>query len=83
MTSAVSVAGVLLTAGLSLFPFLMPSKTDPASSLTVWDASSSELTLKIMLIATIIFMPIILAYTAFVYWTFLRDGKVVPGEAYH
>lgn len=67
ISSALAVAGVILTAGFSLFPFLMPSRTDTASSLTVWDASSSLLTLKIMLIATLIFMPIILAYTSWVF----------------
>ena len=46
---------------------LMPSSIDPKSSLTVWDASSSQMTLFIMLGATIVFLPIILAYTAWVY----------------
>ncbi len=67
ISSATAVASVILTAGFSLFPFLMPSKTDPASSLTVWDASSSALTLQIMLISTLIFMPLILAYTSWVF----------------
>jgi cytochrome d ubiquinol oxidase subunit II len=61
------VAGVIVTAGLALFPFLLPSRTDPASSLTVWDASSSRLTLFIMLVCTLVFMPIVLAYTAWVF----------------
>ncbi|HVZ14752.1 MAG TPA: cytochrome d ubiquinol oxidase subunit II [Bauldia sp.] len=67
VTSALTVAGIIATAGLSLFPFLLPSSLDPASSLTVWDASSSQLTLMIMLIATIIFLPIVLIYTGIVY----------------
>jgi cytochrome d ubiquinol oxidase subunit II len=45
----------------------MPSSIDPRSSLTIWDASSSEHTLGLMLIAVIIFMPLILAYTTWVY----------------
>ena len=45
----------------------MPSSTDPGSSLTVWDASSSHLTLGIMLVVVVIFLPIILIYTAWVY----------------
>jgi len=65
--SSVSIFGIIATAGLALFPFFMPSSIDPASSLTVWDASSSQLTLFIMLCATVIFLPIILAYTAWVY----------------
>ena len=67
IASALSVAGVIATAGLSVFPFLLPSSLDPKSSLTVWDASSSQLTLTIMLVATIIFLPIVVAYTAWVY----------------
>ncbi len=67
LASAVSVAGVIATAGLSVFPFLLPSSLDPRASLTVWDASSSRLTLTIMLGATVIFLPLILLYTAWVY----------------
>lgn len=65
--SAVGVAGVVGTMGVSLFPFLMPSSSEPSSSLTVWDASSSPRTLWIMLLATGIFLPIVLAYTTWVY----------------
>jgi cytochrome bd ubiquinol oxidase subunit II len=65
--SSLAIAGIIATAGLTLFPFLMPSSVDPRSSFTVWDASSSQMTLFIMLCATIVFLPIILAYTAWVY----------------
>ncbi len=65
--SALVPAATIATAGLALFPFLMPSSADPHASLTVWDASSSKLTLAIMLGAVAIFLPIILAYTAWVY----------------
>jgi len=57
----------IATAGAALFPFLLPSSSQPGASLTVWDASSSKLTLEIMLGAVILFLPIVLAYTAFVY----------------
>ncbi|MDQ0393307.1 cytochrome d ubiquinol oxidase subunit II [Labrys monachus] len=67
VASALSVAGVIATAGLSVFPFLLPSSLDPNASLTAWDASSSRLTLMIMLVVTVIFLPIILVYTAWVY----------------
>jgi len=65
--SKLSIGGIITTVGLSMFPFILPSSIDPSQSLTVWDASSSELTLLIMLIATLIFMPLILAYTAWVF----------------
>lgn len=67
LASGLAVAGIVLTAGFSLFPFLLPSSTDPNHSLTVWDASSSERTLGIMLVATAILLPIVLAYSA---WAF-------------
>jgi cytochrome d ubiquinol oxidase subunit II len=65
--SSMAITGIIATAGLSLFPFLLPSSLDPAASLTVWDASSSHLTLWTMLLATAVFLPLILAYTAWVY----------------
>jgi cytochrome d ubiquinol oxidase subunit II len=71
VASAVTVAGVVGTVGVSAFPFLLPSASDPGASLTVWDSSSSRLTLEIMLVATIIFLPMILAYTGWVF-TVLR-----------
>jgi cytochrome d ubiquinol oxidase subunit II len=81
LASSTGIFGVISTAGLSLFPFLMPSSSDPASSLTVWDASSSHLTLMVMLIVTAIFMPIILAYTAWVYR--VMRGKVLSEHVEH
>jgi cytochrome d ubiquinol oxidase subunit II len=50
-----------------MFPFLMPSSIAPAASLTVWDASSSRLTLFVMLLATLVFLPIVLIYTSIVF----------------
>src|SRR5487761_32455 len=76
--SGLSVAGVVATAGMSMFPFILPSSLAPAMSLTVWDASSSRATLLLMLVATLLFMPIILLYTAFVYRV-LR-GRVSAGQ---
>jgi cytochrome bd ubiquinol oxidase subunit II len=67
VASAVGILGIIATAGVSMFPFLMPSNIMPNASLTVWDASSSQMTLFVMLICTLIFLPIVLAYTAFVF----------------
>ncbi len=76
--SGLSIIGIVTTVGFSLFPFLFPSSTNPSQSLMVWDASSSQLTLLVMLIAAIIFMPIILGYTAWVYR--VMRGKVTPAD---
>jgi len=67
IATSVSVAAIILTAGLSMFPFVMPSSTNPASSLTAWDAVSSHRTLQIMFWVVVVFLPIVLAYTAWVY----------------
>ena len=67
VASALAIAGIIATAGLSLFPFMLPSSADPRSSLLVWDASSSFSTLAIMTAATVILLPIVLGYTAWVY----------------
>jgi cytochrome d ubiquinol oxidase subunit II len=67
VVSSLGIAGVIGTMGVSLFPFLLPSSSDPASSLTVWDASSSRQTLSVMLIAVAVLLPLVLAYTAWVY----------------
>ena len=67
VASAVAVAGTVASAGFALFPFLLPSSLDPRSSLTVWDASSSHKTLGLMLLATALLLPIVLAYTGWVY----------------
>ena len=75
--SSVAIAGIITTAGFSLFPFLLPSSTHPDHSLTVWDASSSQTTLTLMLFVVVVFLPIVLAYTA---WAF-RVFRGVVGEA--
>ncbi len=67
LCSASSIIGIIATVGISMFPFILPSASNPAQSLIVWDSSSSQLTLFIMLAATVVFLPIVLMYTAWVY----------------
>jgi cytochrome bd ubiquinol oxidase subunit II len=67
IASALGIFGIIATAGVSMFPFLMPSDIAPGASLTVWDASSSRLTLFVMLLATLMFLPIVIIYTAIVF----------------
>jgi cytochrome bd ubiquinol oxidase subunit II len=74
IASSKAIAGIILTAAFSMFPFIMPSSTDPTSSLTLWDAVSSHKTLDIMFIVTIIFLPLIIIYTSWVYR--VMRGKV-------
>jgi cytochrome d ubiquinol oxidase subunit II len=72
------VIGFALTAGIALYPNLVPA-VDKVRSLTVDNAHSSDTTLVVMLVIALIGMPIVLAYTGFVYWKF--KGKVRLDEA--
>ena len=65
--SSVGMSGVILTAGFAMFPFIMPSNIMPDASFTVWDATSSHLTLTVMFWAAVIFVPIVLSYTVWTY----------------
>jgi cytochrome d ubiquinol oxidase subunit II len=68
VTSSLTIACVILTAGVTMFPFVMPSSTTPDVSLTMWDATSSLLTLKVMTVVACIFVPIVLLYTCWGYY---------------
>ena len=74
LSSSLSVFGIVATPGVSMFPFILPSSAQPTASLTAWDSSSSQLTLFIMLICALIFVPIIILYTSYVYH--IMWGKV-------
>lgn len=76
--SKLGIFGAISSVGLTMFPFILPSSLDPRSSLTVWDSSSSHQTLFVMLVVTVIFMPLILAYTAWVYKVLW--GKVTEAD---
>ncbi|HHB81052.1 MAG TPA: cytochrome d ubiquinol oxidase subunit 2, partial [Aliiroseovarius sp.] len=76
--SKMGIVGIISSVGLTMFPFILPSTLDPNSSLTVWDSSSSHMTLFVMLVAALIFMPLILAYTAWVYKVLW--GKVTEAD---
>ncbi|MES2015931.1 MAG: cytochrome d ubiquinol oxidase subunit II [Pseudomonadota bacterium] len=74
LSSAVSVAGILLTAGAAMFPFIMPSSLAPGSSLTAWDAVASHKSLSVMFWVLAIMLPIVIGYTSWVYA--IMRGKV-------
>lgn len=78
LASSLTLAGIILTAGFAMFPFLMPSSTMPNASLTMWDATSSLLTLKTMFIVACIFVPIVLSYTGYCFW--VMRGRVKQAD---
>ena len=73
VASAVSILCIVLTPLIAMFPFVLPSSSHPVSSLTMWDCTSSQLTLQVMFIVTLIFLPIVLVYTGWAY-------KVMSGK---
>ena len=78
VASSLGMAGIIATAGVSMFPFVMPSSSVPNSSLTLWDACSSHLTLSLMFWAVVVFLPFVLLYTL---WCYTRMwGKVGVGD---
>ena len=66
--SSLTIACIILTCGVAMFPFIMPSSIMPNASLTMWDATSSLFTLQVMTVVAIIFVPIVLAYTIWCYY---------------
>lgn len=65
--SSLSIIGVLGGSAFTLFPLLLVSSVEPGSSLTLWNATSSPKTLQIMLCVALVFVPLILLYTGWVY----------------
>lgn len=80
LTTAIGVAFALVTMFAILFPRVMVSSLDPAWSLTIYNASSSPYTLKVMTIVVLIFLPIVLAYEAWSYWIFRKRITGRPEE---
>ena len=75
--SSLGITGIIMTAGAAMFPFIMPSSTNPNSSLIAWDAVSSHMTLAVMFWAAMVFVPIIIGYTI---WTYSKMWRRVTVE---
>jgi cytochrome bd ubiquinol oxidase subunit II len=80
--SGLACAGIILTAGSAIFPFVLPSNSHPSHSLTVWDCVSSQRTLNIMFWVALIMTPIVLTYTSWAYRV-MRGKVTVEGIQAH
>jgi len=78
--SCVAIGGIVATAGFTLFPFIMPSSTHPNQSMTIWDATSSQYALNIMLYVGVVLLIIILGYKIFAYHTIWSDKPTITAE---
>lgn len=65
---------MIFTAGVAMFPFVLPSSSQPGHSLTVWDCVSSHRTLSIMFWVALLTTPLVIAYTGWAYR--VMRGKV-------
>jgi cytochrome d ubiquinol oxidase subunit II len=72
--SSLGFAGLWGIAGAIHFPNMVRGAANHAHSITIGNSSSSSLTLKIMLIIALIGMPVVIAYSAYVYYIF--KGKI-------
>jgi cytochrome d ubiquinol oxidase subunit II len=74
--SCATIVFVTFTGVIGLFPNLIPSSLDPAYSMTIYNTSSSKLTLSVMTVVALIFVPIVIAYKIWVYRTFSARVEV-------
>ncbi len=78
ISSAGSIAAFVFLFGIAIFPNMVVSSLDPAYTIDIYNAASSQKTLGIMLIIALMGMPVVISYTAVIYWTF--RGKVEIGK---
>lgn len=76
--SAITIALVVVLLFGSMYPDVMPSSLDPAASLTIANASSTEYTLKVMSVVALVFTPLVLLYQGYTYWIFRK--RLSPGQ---
>lgn len=74
LSSGLAILCAVFTPPVAMFPFVLPSSTNPNMSLTIWDCCSSQLTLEITLLAVVILLPVVLGYTAWAYK--VMHGKI-------
>jgi len=79
--SSVTIVGATLFGVIGIYPSLLPSSLDPTYSLTIHTSASSPLTLKIMLVVALIFVPVVIGYQIWVYRLF-RDKVTVDDLSY-
>lgn len=75
VASSSMIGAMMALAAVGLFPRLLPSQNDPARALTIYNSSSSHLTLWTMLVIALLGMPLVIAYTAVIHRIF--RGKVI------
>jgi cytochrome d ubiquinol oxidase subunit II len=80
LANCVAIASLMLTVGVMMFPNLVIAK-DKALNLTIYNSSSSQLTLTVMLVIALLGMPLVLGYNIWIYRKFA--GKVDPGEFHY
>jgi cytochrome d ubiquinol oxidase subunit II len=80
VATGLAIAAITATIFLNLYPRVMPSSLGAANDLTIWNASSTHYTLRVMTVVAAIFTPLVLGYQAWTYWVF-RKRLSRPDEA--
>lgn len=80
--SSLSILALLVAAGATLFPYLVPASNDPSLSLSVFNSSASQKSLTVMLTVALLGMPVVIGYTIFIYRTFAGPVKM-DGEDHY
>lgn len=81
LATSLMMAGIIMTAAFAMFPFVMPSSLDPNVGLTLWNVTSSHLTLKIMFFVSLVMVPIVLSYTIWAYAKMWRRVTIAEIKA--
>lgn len=76
--TAATIIFSLITLFMILFPRVMISSLDPAYSLTIYTASSTDYTLKVMSVIALVFVPVVLIYQGWTYWVFQKRVESKP-----
>jgi cytochrome d ubiquinol oxidase subunit II len=77
-SSCLAIVALVALFGIALWPNLVAARNNPANSLSVYRAASSDKTLRIMFVIACLGMPLVLTYTLTVYWTFRRRVQIGP-----
>jgi len=83
LTNTLVISAIVVLIFGSLYPDVMPSTTDPAYSLTIHNASSTDYTLRVMTWVAAFLTPVVVAYQAWTYWVFRRRLRVEDLPAHH
>ncbi len=82
LSSGATMVGLMALVAIGMFPYLVQSRPHPEWGLTIYNAASSPEALTVMLIIAVIGVPLVLAYTASIYYIFRGKVKALDSTSY-